>query len=69
MTDTQLTWMGIVSQAIPTITAILMVTVGNWKIKSNERIKYIKGDVFIDKLPWIELEPIITDNVITIKKP
>lgn len=42
MTNTTLTWIGIVSQAIPAITAILMVTVGN--CKRNDKQKTIKDN-------------------------
>lgn len=40
MTNTALTWIGIVSQAIPTIIAILMVTAGNRRggiVKNKQR--------------------------------
>lgn len=58
MTNTTLTWVGIVSQAIPAITAILMVTVGNCMIKRKELIKNIKlGDIvrvehLINDIKW-----------------
>lgn len=54
MTDTQLTWIGIVSQAIPTITAIFMVTVGKWMIKRRE-LKYHRNNVNVMSLTEIEM--------------
>lgn len=54
MTDTQLIWIGIVSQAIPTITAILMVTVGNWY---ERRInKLMEKDIADDELYELDME-------------
>lgn len=57
MTDTQLTWIGIVSQAIPTITAILMVTVGNWMIKRRIIIEVQR------KVIWLYVGKKITKSI------
>lgn len=51
MTSTTLTWIGILSQAIPAITAILMVTVGNCIDKrKQDRIKNLNEFIEVYQL-------------------
>lgn len=37
MTDNQYMWMGIIGQCVPLLTAVYLVTIGNWIIKRRER--------------------------------